>query len=161
MPQPSFRIPHPRGLLRWLMRAPILLYRLHLGGLMGGRFLLLEHRGRKSGALRQAVIEVVDHDPADGSYVVAAAWGMKSDWYRNIAADSNVIVTVRSHRFPALARTLSKDEARTHLQIYARRNPSAFKNLGSLLTGEGSHETEAMIQRFVDSIPFVEFAPKP
>ena len=38
---------------------PIYLYRLDLGRLLGHRFLLLVHRGRKSGLLRETVLEVI------------------------------------------------------------------------------------------------------
>jgi hypothetical protein len=37
---------------RLAMRAPIGLYRVGLGGLLGTRFLLLEHVGRSSGPAR-------------------------------------------------------------------------------------------------------------
>jgi hypothetical protein len=40
------------GLLRtrWIVRAPVGLYRARLGFLLGPRMLMLEHTGRKSGA---------------------------------------------------------------------------------------------------------------
>lgn len=50
----------PRGLLRLGFRLPIWLYRLNLGWILGERFLLLTHTGRKSGLVRQTVIEVYD-----------------------------------------------------------------------------------------------------
>ena len=52
----------PRGLLRFLLRLPIWLYQLHLGFLLGHRFLLLTHTGRRSGLLRRTVVEVVSYD---------------------------------------------------------------------------------------------------
>ncbi len=52
----------PRGLARLGWRAPIWFYRLGLGGLLGRRFVLLNHIGRKSGQPRQAVLEVVHHN---------------------------------------------------------------------------------------------------
>ena len=157
----NFRIPYPRGILLWLMRLPIGLYRLHLGWLLGGRFLLLEHIGRKSGLVRETVIEVVDHDTQQGAYVVAAAWGMRSDWYRNISLEPRVHITVRSRRIAAAARTLRPEEAEAHLRAYARRNPRAFRGLGSMLVGEVSGDTEMLVQKFVEGIPFVEFMPLP
>ncbi|HTM84573.1 MAG TPA: nitroreductase family deazaflavin-dependent oxidoreductase, partial [Mycobacterium sp.] len=39
------------------MRAPIWLYRARLGALLGSRLLMLEHRGRTSGARRYVVLE--------------------------------------------------------------------------------------------------------
>ena len=45
---------------RWLVRAPINLYRVGLGFLFGTRLLMLEHVGRRTGARRYVVLEVVD-----------------------------------------------------------------------------------------------------
>jgi deazaflavin-dependent oxidoreductase (nitroreductase family) len=156
---PQIRLPHPGGLLRLAMRFPILLYRLHLGWILGGRFLLLEHRGRRSGLLRQVVIEVVDHDAGRGSYVVAAAWGRKADWYKNISADPKVHITVGSLRLAAEARTLSKDDARRHLETYAIEHPMAFRELGSLLAGLTPGNPADTIDSFVELMPLVEFTP--
>lgn len=155
----TFQVPYPKGVLRLLMRLPILLYRLHLGWLPGKRFLLLEHRGRRSGILRKAVIEVVDHDPQDGTFVAAAAWGSKSDWYLNILAEPDVHVMVGTNRFHATSRQLSKKEAEQHLQTYSIQHPFAFKQIGSWLVGERSREPKEIIQAFVEAVPFVEFAP--
>jgi deazaflavin-dependent oxidoreductase (nitroreductase family) len=157
--QPAIRFPHPKGLLRLAMRFPILFYRLRLGWILGGRFLLLEHRGRRTGALRQVVLEVVDHDPARGSYVVAAAWGRQADWYKNICADPRVHVTVGTRRFAAEARTLSEGEARHHLETYAIEHPAAFKELGSLLAGKRSRSPAEAIDTFVALMKIVELAP--
>jgi deazaflavin-dependent oxidoreductase (nitroreductase family) len=154
----SFQIPYPKGFLRLVMRSPIFLYRLHLGWLLGKHFLLLEHRGRRSGILRHAVIEVVDHNPQDGTYVVAAARA-RSDWFQNILATPSVHVTVTTHRFPAVARQLSREEAAPHLHAYSVRNPFAFRQIGSWLVGESLRDTEGIIQAFVETIPFVEFSP--
>jgi deazaflavin-dependent oxidoreductase (nitroreductase family) len=155
----SFRLPYPKGFLRLIMRFPILLYRLRLGWLLGQRFLLLEHRGRRSGKPKHAVIEVVDHDPNDGSYVVAAAWGAQSDWFKNILATPGVHVTVSTNRFPATAERIPEHEAARHLRAYAERNPFAFNRLGSLLIGQSTRDTEEVVQAFATSIPFVKFSP--
>jgi deazaflavin-dependent oxidoreductase (nitroreductase family) len=143
------------------MRLPILLYRVGLGWILGKRFLLLEHRGRKSGQRRLAVIEVVAHDPQDGSFVVVAAWGNRSDWYKNITAQPIVNVTVGSTRFDAVARTISRDEAAQHLAAYARHHPTAFRQLGSLLIGQASRQPADIIQSFVHTVPLVKFSPLP
>ncbi|MEP7133374.1 MAG: nitroreductase family deazaflavin-dependent oxidoreductase [Chloroflexota bacterium] len=157
--QTSIRIPHPAGLVRLAMRSPILLYRLRLGWLLGKRFLLLEHRGRKSGVIRRTVIEVVDHDPQVGSFVVAAAWGNKSDWFKNISAYSKVTIEVGLRKFSAIARMLPNDEATHHLTVYAKKHPLAFKQLGSILIGSTSSESEKIVKSLVDSVPLVQFIP--
>ncbi|WP_190820398.1 PNPOx family protein [Saccharopolyspora pogona] len=58
---------HPR----WLARAPIPLYRRGLGWLLGIRIMMLEHRGRRSGQLRYAVLEVLGREP--GALVLVPA----------------------------------------------------------------------------------------
>ncbi len=69
----------PAGALRLAFRLPIYLYRLDLGRLLGHRFLLLVHRGRESGLLRETVLEVIMYNPATGESVVLSAWGEKVD----------------------------------------------------------------------------------
>ena len=155
----SVKISHPSGLLRVFFRSPIFLYRLHLGWLFGKRALLLEHLGRKSGLIRKAVIEVVDHDVQKDSYIVAAAWGNQADWYKNIKAQPNVMVEVGTKRFAAVARMLSADEAAQHLNIYATKHPFAFRQLGSLLFDYKSRDTVGLIKSMTEAIPFVEFIP--
>ena len=155
----SIKLAHPSGLWRFVFRFPILLYRLNLGWLFGERALLLEHRGRKSGIIRKAVVEVVDHDLQKDSYTVAAAWGNQSDWYKNIQAQPNVSVEVGTKRFAAFAKMLSADEAAQHLNTYATKHPFAFRQLGSHLFGYKSHDTVQIIKSLTDAIPFVEFIP--
>jgi hypothetical protein len=46
---------------RWLVRAPIWLYRARLGFVFRPQLLMLEHRGRKTGARRYVVLEIVGH----------------------------------------------------------------------------------------------------
>ncbi len=146
--------------MRLALRAPILLYRMYLGFLLGKRFVYLEHRGRRSGIIRRVVIEVVDYDPRGKSVVVMAAWGEKADWYENILADPHVTITVGSKRYRAIARMLSKDEAKAHLQVYAKRHPAAFKELDVLVEGGGKREPEQIIQTFLDTMPAVVFSPE-
>src|SRR5690625_1157096 len=76
---------------RRIARAPIVLYRLGLGGLLGRRFVLLEHRGRRSGQIRQVVLETISVDP-DVIHVVSG-YGDESQWLRNVRADPRVRAT--------------------------------------------------------------------
>jgi deazaflavin-dependent oxidoreductase (nitroreductase family) len=59
--------------------------------MLGRRTVLLEHTGRKSGLPRETVLEVIRHD--DQSFDIAAAYGAKSDWVRNIEADPKVRIS--------------------------------------------------------------------
>jgi deazaflavin-dependent oxidoreductase (nitroreductase family) len=68
--------------VRWIVRAPVWLYRARLGFVFGSRLLMLEHTGRKTGIRRYAVLETVGH-PDPGTYIVAAGFGSRAQWLRN------------------------------------------------------------------------------
>lgn len=125
----------PSGILRTLFRAPIFLYQIKLGWMLGGRFLLLTHTGRKSGLPRQTVIEVVGHDKELDVYYVAAAWRKKADWYLNILQAPKVDVQVGSRQFEAEANQISKEEAEHVLWDYAQKHPVALRELTSVILG--------------------------
>ena len=154
-----FRLAYPKGFMRLFYRLPILVYRLGLGWIFGQRFLLLEHLGRRSGVMKQAVIEVIDRNHSDGSYVVAAAWGAQSDWFRNILKTPRVHVTVSTHKFPATAGPIPSTEAEHSLRIYSLRHPIAFKQIGALLIDQEARGKDEIVQAFAASIPFVRFTP--
>ncbi len=117
---------------RWLARAPRYVYKARLGRLLGRRFVLLEHTGRRSGLPRETVLEVVRHD--DASLDVAAAWGRGSDWFRNLEADSAVHVSTGPRRRVAgTAAVQSSDEATAVFAGYARAHPRAARALAAAL----------------------------
>lgn len=120
--------------MRALVRAPIWLYRLGFGFLLGQRMLLLEHRGRRSGLARYSVLEVVDR-PRPGSYVVAAGFGHRAKWCRNVLADPRVRLSVGFRRgVPARAVPLSSDAVDAALTRYAEQHPAAWSVLGPTLS---------------------------
>ena len=149
----------PTGILRTLFRVPILLYRLNLGFLLGGRFLLLTHTGRKSGIARQVVIEVVDHDRETGAYYVAAAWRKKADWYLNILQNPRVKVQVGNRQFETEANQMSEKEAELILWDYALRHPFAMRELSTLMLGERLPPTRETCARLAQSIPLIVLNP--
>jgi deazaflavin-dependent oxidoreductase (nitroreductase family) len=118
---------------RRLVRAPIWIYKARAGALFGSRILMLEHLGRKSGARRYAVLEVVDH-PVPDSYVVASGFGRKAQWFRNIQANPRVRVYAGSRRpAPATARVLDQTEADRALAAYRSRHPRAWEQFKPVL----------------------------
>jgi len=111
---------------RWLVRAPIRLYHARLGFVLGSRFLMLEHVGRKSGLKRFVVLEVVDH-PSPSRHVVASGFGTRAQWFRNVQANPTVRIHVRSSKpVSARARLLPPDEASAVLAHYKTRRPRAW-----------------------------------
>ena len=150
----------PHGLLRLGFRLPIWLYRFHLGWMLGERFLLLTHTGRKSGLLRQTVIEVVRHDKSTGTYFVASGFGFKSDWFLNIKHNPNVAITVGQHTTSAQARQLSEGDGAKELFDYGQRHPTAFKELSRLLIGKSIDVTEENCRQFSKVAPLIAFEPR-
>ncbi|WP_067897451.1 nitroreductase family deazaflavin-dependent oxidoreductase [Nocardia vaccinii] len=114
---------------RRLMRAPILLYRAHLGFLFGSRMLMLEHIGRKTGTRRYVVLEVIDR-PAPDTYVVVSGFGTRSQWFRNLQADPHARIWIGRHG-PAAAttRVLTPDETAASLRSYISRYPRAWNTM--------------------------------
>lgn len=119
----------PRGVLAFGLRAPAVLYRWRLGWVLGSRFLLLRHRGRRSGLMRANVLEVVARDREAAAWYVASGWGERSQWYRNIVAEPRVRVTAGRRTFDAAARVLPKDEGRRVLDDYRRRHRIAITGM--------------------------------
>ncbi len=118
---------------RWVVRAPIALYRWRLGGLFGGRLLMLEHRGRTSGLARYVVLEVVDRTD-HASWVVVSGFGEHAQWLRNVRADPHVRVWSGSRRpVLAVAHELPAPDRAQVLRSYAARHPRAWHRLRPVL----------------------------
>jgi len=149
----------PGRLLRLVFKAPVVLYRLHLGWLLGERFILLTHTGRQTGRARMTVIEVVAHDRSIPEVVVIAAWGERAQWVRNLEVAPAVSVQFGQvcwshpeHRF------LEPAQAAQTVAAYRSEHPFAARVLARLLgwprdTGDPKYE------RFVQTLCAVAFRP--
>ena len=149
----------PSGILRFAFRLPIYLYRLNLGWLLGHRGLLLIHRGRRSGLLRETVLEVVRYTPATKESVVLSAWGERADWYRNIKASPAMEVRTGGERFVPEQRFLGPEENHAVIADYERRHPLAFRIFAKAF-GYPVDEVEAVRREFASSLRLVAFRPK-
>jgi deazaflavin-dependent oxidoreductase (nitroreductase family) len=147
----------PHGILRLGLRLPIWLYRIHLGWLLGRRFLLLNHTGRKSGKVYQTVIEVVKHDRQSNSFFVVSGWGNKSDWYQNIQINPDVIICSGRQTLPVHAENIQLTEAVNILNEYTKRYPIAFKELTALFLGERMQPGMEASKRLAEKMPMVVF----
>ena len=150
----------PKGCLRALLRAPVLLFRLRLGWLFAGRLLMIEHVGRTSGRRYRTVLEVVRHDRQAGSWVVASGWGASADWLRNIRKTPEVVLHVGLRRRPARAVVLPEDVGARELCDYAHRHPRAFNALTRFMVGEALETSAEGCRRLAAAVPVVAFAPR-
>lgn len=149
-----------RGALRWALRIPIWVYRAHLGRLLGHQFLLLTHRGRKSGLPRHTVLEVVHYNRATRTYVVAAGWGVTSDWYRNIQQTPAVLLESGSGRVAARAAILPPAEAAAELRVYAEHHPYRARELARIITGAPFRGKPDAMAGLAAKIPLVALRPR-
>jgi len=143
----------PKGFSRFLYRLPVLMYRSGLGILMGKRFLLLEHTGRKSGLARRAVLEVIRYDATEDVYYVVSAFGDRADWYRNICKKPVVKIQVGRKWMSAHAEALALDQTQREILDYAKRYPKTFRVLAERLLGYQVGESEEdlinLAQKFI------------
>jgi len=144
----------PGGLMRIFARAPIGFYRVGLGWIFGGRFLMLTHIGRVTSKQRNVVLEVVRNDAKEDVFYVASGWGEKSDWLLNIQKDPHVNVQFKRRSFPAIAERLSVEDAELEMLDYGRRHPAALKQLASLM-GFRIEATEAAYRELGRYVPVI------
>ena len=157
MPPPRL---HPA--LRHLFRAPAWLYHLHCGRLLGHRFILLVHTGRRTGRRRETVLEVMEYRRDQREFIVMSAFGRNAGWLRNIEATRYAEVAVGRERFTATHRILGMDDAMRVVAGYERRNWFAapvIRMVLSRLLGWHYDGTEGARRRLAMELPLIAFRP--
>ncbi|MFZ0491908.1 MAG: nitroreductase family deazaflavin-dependent oxidoreductase [Acidimicrobiia bacterium] len=107
-----------RRFFRQMNRGMILLWRLGLGRFAEiwpggfGRLLVIEHVGRRSGTAYRTPVNFT----IDGNDIVCvAAFGDRTDWYRNALAKGTISVWLQDGRWEATVEDISDDAARLGL----------------------------------------------
>jgi deazaflavin-dependent oxidoreductase (nitroreductase family) len=150
-------------LLKSLLRAPAALYSVNAGWMLGHRFLLLVHRGRRTGRVYRTVLEVVAWDEEAREAIVMSGFGPKSQWYRNVLAVDPVEVRIARLRFAPEVRRLDVGEAAAVLAGYEDRNRLAaplVRAVLSRLTGFRYRGSESDRREAVQLLPLVAFRPR-
>jgi deazaflavin-dependent oxidoreductase (nitroreductase family) len=153
----------PGRLLKLLLRAPAALYAVNAGWLLGHRFLLLAHRGRRSGRVYRTVLEVIAWDEEASEAVVMSGFGRSSQWYRNILASDPVEVQIGRRRFTPSVRELDADEAVRVVARYEQRNRIAAPVIRAVLSKTAGFRydgSESARRRLVDALPLVALRPR-
>jgi deazaflavin-dependent oxidoreductase (nitroreductase family) len=148
--------------MRRLLRAPTRVYRADLGWLLGERFLMLTHVGRRSGRRYRTVLEVVGRLPASDEFVVMAGIGRTADWLRNAEAGGAREVAVGRRRFRPTMRVLTEGPAAEILAGYEARNrliAPVVRHVLSGLVGWRYTGTDHERRRLVRQLPLVAFGP--
>jgi deazaflavin-dependent oxidoreductase (nitroreductase family) len=155
---------HKNTVLRHLLRVPVYLYRWGLGPLLGERFLLLTHTGRRSGIRHQTVLEVMEYREEGPVAVVMSGFGRNSDWLRNIETTPNEEVVVGANHFQASHRFLSEEEAVNVVSNYELRNrfmAPLVRWVLSRLLGWRYRGSDNERRRLVGQLPLIAFRPRP
>jgi deazaflavin-dependent oxidoreductase (nitroreductase family) len=156
-------LPPPSGLLARLLAAPRYLYHAHLGGLLGHRFMLLIHEGRRTHRLHETPLEVVHWDPVKREAIVASGWGRKAQWLHNVEAGMACEVVIGRERFEPEVRELEVPEAMDVLRAYENHNglPKAVvRRVLSWLLGWTYDGSDDARRRAVQQLPLVGFRPR-
>ena len=137
--------------MRALMRAPLVLYRLGLGGLIGKSTLVLTTTGRRSGRQRATP---VNYWEAGGVFYVIAGSGTHADWYRNLVAQPEVGVQIGRRRLRATASPLTDPPEKAHaLWLFGQRSPGTAERYFGIPRGAGEEDLVALAaQRAVVAI---------
>ena len=160
MPEKIKDITSPTGLNRLMFRLPIWFYKLHIGWLLGGRFLLLNHIGRKSGKPRQVVLEVSGHNKETDTYYVASGFGRQAQWFQNLQQTTAVYIQVGRKKMPVTAHILSAEESGQTMLRYAHEHPKAAVNLMKFCGYRVDGSDEDYFVMGSSHIPFVALAPR-
>ncbi|MEU0337503.1 nitroreductase family deazaflavin-dependent oxidoreductase [Streptomyces bobili] len=144
----------PTGWRRLAARAPLLLFRAGLGPVLGKRFLLLHHVGRRTGCDHHVVLEVVTHEALFPGWTVASGFGPGSDWYRNLRAHPKTVIQVGNRYHAVTALFLSPDDGARIMADYARRHPRTARRLCAFM-GLPVDGSETSFRAAGRVIPFV------
>lgn len=107
-----------RRVFHQMNRAMVLLWRVGLGRFADmwpqgfGRLLVIEHTGRRSGA---RYLTPVNYTTAGNDVYCIAAFGERTDWYRNLLAAPRAAVWLPDGRWEATANDASNDRRRLDL----------------------------------------------
>jgi deazaflavin-dependent oxidoreductase (nitroreductase family) len=152
-----------KSILRAFLRAPIHLYRLRLGFLLGHRFLLLTHTGRITGRRFQTVLEVMEYRERSHEAVVMSGFGRSANWLRNVETNGWAEINIGSEDFRASFRFLDEDDAMRVVAAYERHNQfmlPVVKWVLSRLLGWKYTATEPDRRRLVRNLPLIGFRPQ-
>jgi deazaflavin-dependent oxidoreductase (nitroreductase family) len=147
---PAFMLP--------LMKMPLILYRLGLGRLLGKRFLLLTHVGRKSGKVYRSVLAVLKFDPSTGEIYAVSPWSA-SNWYRNIQAAPAREVETGDVRYAPAQRALSPEEIAALFVTFRREHP-VFSRMVARIPGWKIDSTYAEFLALARTLRGMAFQPQ-
>jgi deazaflavin-dependent oxidoreductase (nitroreductase family) len=147
---PAFMIP--------MLKLPLVLYRLRLGWVFGHRFMLLTHKGRRSGKIRQTVLAVLRFDLKTKEIKAVSAWSA-SEWYKNIFSAPALQVETGFTRYVPIHRSLTSEEIATLFEDYCHDHP-IFSRIVCRIPGWKWDSSHAEFLELANTLHGVAFRPK-
>ena len=124
---------------------PQFLYAIGLGPIYGRLVLLLTTTGRKSGKQR---VTPLQYEEIEGDIYIASVRGTKADWYRNIVANPEVRVRVKSRDIKGTGEPVTDPKPiADFLEIRLKNHP---RMMGAILQREGfpKKPTRAELEKY-------------
>lgn len=113
------------GWRKWMFNAPLKLWRLGLGPLLGQYLLVLTHKGRNSGRIYHTMVE---YHELSGNIYIPAAFGSQTDWYKNITVHPHVTVqTAAGSDYRTAVRVTDNQEILDVFDYFLKRDPPITK----------------------------------
>lgn len=131
------------------MKFPTFLFRLGFGPKF---ILLLTTIGRKSGLPR---VTPLQYEEENDIVYIASARGRKADWYRNIVANPNVLVQIKTHFFRGQAFPINDpSHIANFLELRLRNHP---RMVSAMLRAEGLsiNPNRTELEQFAEKIVLV------
>ena len=132
------------------------LYSVGLGPLVGRVVLLLTTTGRRTGLPR---VTPLQYEEVDGVYYVGSMRGTRADWFRNLVADPDVEVRVKSRRFRGVAEPITDSGGvADFIELRLERHP---RMLGMILRAEGlpPRPDRAQLELYAEKVAAVRIRP--
>lgn len=143
--------------MKYIQKLHRVLYAVGLGPLVGKIILLLTTTGRKSGLKR---VTPLQYEEIDGSYYLGAARGLKADWVRNIRADPQVEVRVKSLNFQGQAEVVT-DPVRIadFIEVRLQRHPFMIGMIMQKAHNLPKHPSREQLEKLAEKETLVIITP--
>jgi deazaflavin-dependent oxidoreductase (nitroreductase family) len=149
---------NPPAFISQFFKLPLIFYRLGLGWMMGRRFMVLTHVGRRSGKAYQTVLAVVSFDPITQEIKAVSPWS-SSNWFRNIQATPALEVQTAGVRYTPSQRFLLPEEIASLFILFRREHP-VFSRMVARIPGWNIDSTYEEFLELARTLRGVAFQPK-
>jgi len=134
-----------------------MLYAIGLGPVIGKIILLLTTTGRKSGVKR---VTPLQYEEIDGKYYLGSARGLQADWVRNIQANHNVEIRVKSLTFQGQAEVVT-NPARfaDFVEVRLQRHPFVVGTIMQKAHGLPKQPSREQLEKLAENEALVIITP--